>query len=95
MISIALITSTVMRIAFGLQLPDTSAWQDLSRLHESHPAAFMLWEAAPLAETAERLRGLGIDVITFDPCPNRPATGDFLSAMRANLAAVETVLRER
>jgi zinc transport system substrate-binding protein len=77
------------------QLPDTSAWQDLSRLHESHPAGFMLWEAAPLAETAERLRALGIDVIAFDPCPNRPATGDFLSTMRANLEAVRTALRER
>jgi zinc transport system substrate-binding protein len=77
------------------QLPDASAWQDFSRLHESHTARFMLWEAAPLAETAERLRGLGIDVIVFDPCPNRPASGDFLSAMRENLEAVRTALRER
>ena len=76
------------------QLPETSAWHGLSRLLESHPAGFMLWEAAPLAETAERLRGLGIDVIAFDPCPNRPASGDFLSAMRANVEAVATALHE-
>ena len=77
------------------RLPDTSAWQDLSRLRESHPARLMLWEAAPLAETRERLLALGIDVVVFDPCANRPATGDFLSAMRANLEAVRAAVRER
>ncbi len=37
----------------------------------------------------------GIGIIAFDPCPNRPATGDFLSATRANLEAARKALHER
>jgi zinc transport system substrate-binding protein len=75
--------------------PGAGAWQELEQLHESHPARWMLWEAAPREETASRLLALGIGSIVFDPCPNRPASGDFGSTMRANLEAVETALRER
>ena len=46
-------------------------------------------------ETASKLRSLGIRSIVFDPCANRPATGDFLSAMRANLVAVGAAQGER
>ena len=55
----------------------------------------MLWEAAPLEETAPKLRSLEVGIIAFDPCANRPATGNFLSVIRANLEAVRTALRER
>jgi zinc transport system substrate-binding protein len=91
--------------AYGLDLkavtwepdedPKASAWRHLEQLRESYPARWMLWEAAPRRETESKLRSLGVRSIVFAPCANRPATGDFLSAMRANLAALRTAQRER
>ena len=44
----------------------------------------MIWESAPLAETATRLRELGIEIAVFDPAANVPERGDLLSVMRQN-----------
>jgi len=48
----------------------------------------MLWEAEPLAETAAQLEALGVRVVVFDPCGNRPDEGDWLSVMRSNIQAL-------
>jgi len=69
--------------------PDEGTWADLERLHGTHPARTMLWEAEPLPEVAERLRALGIQSIVFDPAGNRPVSGDFLQVMRANVDNLE------
>ena len=49
-----------------------------------HPAAFMIWEAAPNPETAMLLRARGIESGVFDPAAGSPARGDYLSVMRDN-----------
>ena len=59
-------------------------WRDFRRLLSDHPARWMLWEGEPLAETAARLRELGVEPIVFDQCGNVPAEGDYLSVMQAN-----------
>jgi zinc transport system substrate-binding protein len=46
----------------------------------------MLWEKPPLPEIAQQLDSMGIAIVVFDPCANRPASGDFLSVMQANIA---------
>ena len=71
------------------EMPAEEAWDDLARLLTEHRATAMLWEAEPLAETAERLRQMGIESIVFDPAGNRPADGDFLDVMRQNAANLE------
>jgi len=74
-------------------VPDAAAWAELRQILQPHPARWMLWEGAPAAESVERLRGLGLESRVFDPCARVPASGDFLSVMRANLDALEQVFR--
>ncbi len=64
--------------------PSGGMWRDFRRLLSDHPAQWMLWEGEPLAETAARLRELGVKPVVFDQCGNTPAEGDYLSVMQAN-----------
>ncbi len=73
------------------EMPDDEAWQGLAHILEDHSARWMLWEAEPLAEIADRLRQLGVESIVYDPCGNRPASGDFLSVMEQNASNLETI----
>jgi zinc transport system substrate-binding protein len=73
------------------EMPDDESWQALAHLLEDHPAEWMLWEAEPLPEIAGRLRELGIESVVYDPCGNRPASGDFLSVMRQNASNLEAI----
>jgi len=66
-------------------MPANTEWQDLAKLRSTHPAGWMLWESAPAPEITARLLQLGIQSVVFDPCANRPETGDFLSVMSENL----------
>jgi zinc transport system substrate-binding protein len=72
--------------------PGVDGWRELERLLEEHPARWMLWEAEPLPGIAERLRGLGVSSIVFDPCGNAPAAGDWLSVMWENARNLESVI---
>jgi zinc transport system substrate-binding protein len=72
------------------QVPTATQWSDLTALRAQHPARWMLWEAPPAAETAARLRALGVESMVFAPTGNRPPGGDFLSAMQKNLANLST-----
>ena len=71
------------------QFPDERAWQALDELLDEHPAALMLWEDTPLPEIESALSERGIHVAVFRPLGNRPASGDFVSGMRANTLALE------
>jgi zinc transport system substrate-binding protein len=66
-------------------VPDESQWATLERMFDEHPARWMIWEDEPNPETVERLRGMGVDSLVFNPTGNRPAEGDFLSVMRQNV----------
>ena len=70
------------------RMPDAEAWAELAALRRAHPAAWMIWEAEPLPETAAKLEAIGMRSIVFDPSGNRPQTGDFMDAMRANVSAL-------
>jgi zinc transport system substrate-binding protein len=45
----------------------------------------MLWESDPSDENVQRLEELGLQSTVFDPCGNRPATGNFLGVMTRNV----------
>jgi zinc transport system substrate-binding protein len=70
------------------EFPDERAWRDLEEMLADHPARAMLWEGEPLAETAARLEALGVAVVLFDPCGNRPEDGDWLTTMTRNVDAL-------
>jgi zinc transport system substrate-binding protein len=67
------------------ETPSAEQWQTFEALLADHPAQWMLWEDEPLAETAARLRTLGVEPIVFDQCGNVPNAGDYLSVMRRNV----------
>ena len=67
------------------EFPPTDAWQNLQQQLIQHPAQWMIWEGKPLTETAAKLKSLGLDSLVFDPCANRPETGDYMSTMKLNI----------
>jgi zinc transport system substrate-binding protein len=64
--------------------PTPAQWQTLEAILSDHPARVMIWEGEPLAETAGRLRAMGVETVVFDPGANTPDSGDWLGVMRAN-----------
>ena len=77
------------------ETPDDTMWAELEKLLAEHPAKWMIWEGDPTAETVAKLKELGVDSIVFDPCGNTPERGDFLSAMRSNLANLQVINNEK
>lgn len=69
--------------------PGDDEWASLRALLSGHPATLMLWEGKPRDETRRSLHELGIECIVITSCGSRPATGDYLSVMRDNVAALE------
>lgn len=65
--------------------PDTE-WGHLAELMEHTGAKIMLWEGGPAPAVAERLREMGLRLVVFPPCGNRPETGDYMSVMRESCA---------
>jgi zinc transport system substrate-binding protein len=72
-------------------MPNDQQWQQLRLARERFPADWMLWEKQPLAEIAQQLDTMGIGIAVFDPCANRPASGDFLGVMHDNIANLRQV----
>jgi zinc transport system substrate-binding protein len=54
--------------------------------------ALMIWEADPLPETEAKLAAMGIAIVVFDPCATKPASGDYLGVMQANLQRLKTAV---
>ncbi|MBI1372170.1 MAG: zinc ABC transporter substrate-binding protein [Phycisphaera sp.] len=66
-------------------MPSDEQWAELGKLLNAHAALSMLWEDEPIAPIRERLETMGLKVIVFRPCGNRPASGDYMTEMRANI----------
>jgi zinc transport system substrate-binding protein len=67
------------------EAPGDEQWLELKKILKHHPAKWMIWEGDPLKATIEKLKGLQINSIVFNPCGNVPAEGDFLTVMRQNI----------
>jgi len=67
------------------EAPGDEQWLELNKILKHHPAKWMIWEGDPLKATIEKLKGLQINSIVFNPCGNVPAEGDFLTVMRQNI----------
>jgi len=65
--------------------PDEEQWQALEKNLAQHPAKTMLWEGEPVEKSVQRLEKMGVASVVFDPCANRPDTGDFLAVMKQNI----------
>ena len=75
------------------EIPSGPQWAELQTMLAKHPAQWMIWEAAPMKESAEKLKTIGLDSLVFDPCGNIPGQGDFLSVMRQNVENLKPVFK--
>lgn len=66
---------------------------ELEAIRTDHPAAWMIWEGEPTSEAVAALDAVGVASVVFDPCGNRPESGDWLGVMRSNVAALESIAR--
>jgi zinc transport system substrate-binding protein len=73
--------------------PSEAAWSKLQELLKSHPAKWIMWEGDPMDKTTKQLGQMQIQSVVIAPCGNRPDQGDFLSAMKDNLAQAKTITR--
>jgi hypothetical protein len=63
----------------------------VSEMLLDYQANWMIWEAKPVADTANRLKSIGISTLVYQPIGNVPASGDFISVMRDNLMNLEQI----
>ncbi|MEZ6061039.1 MAG: metal ABC transporter substrate-binding protein [Planctomycetaceae bacterium] len=70
-------------------------WSQLVSYLKENPAEFLLCETDPSPAETEHLRSLGIHVVVFRPLGNRPATGDYLTAMCTNLEQLRRAVDAR
>lgn len=68
------------------EMPGEDEWKEMKHLIEHHQAEIMIYEDDPLPEIKSKLEDMGIKLVIFNPCGNRPEAGDFLEVMRDNLA---------
>ena len=68
---------------------DEKALNDLNAILAGHRARWMIWEGEPSKDSVEKLAALGLQSVVFDPCGNVPASGDFMTVMKANVEAME------
>ena len=66
-------------------LPDDDAWTAFQALREDFPTRWMVWEGPPIPASVAKLQTVGVESRVFDPCGNRPESGDFLRVMRENV----------
>ena len=73
--------------------PDEEMWAQLKELLKNHPTKWMIWEGEPLPESVAKLKEMGITSVVFDPCGNRPDSGDFISVMKNNTANLQRIFK--
>ena len=75
----------------GMELSDGDL-ADLEAMQEKHPGTkYFLWDGAPSTRQIELLDERGLTSVVLSPCANRPASGDFLTVMQANLANLQAL----
>jgi zinc transport system substrate-binding protein len=74
------------------EMPTEDQWTELDHLIDLHPSQLMLWEDHPLEEVEKLLNEKGIQVVVFNPCGNRPGSGDFIEKMNENITALQNAL---
>ena len=67
------------------ETPSDEQWTNFKSNLSEHPATVMLWEGKPSEEVTSSLLELGVTIVLFNPCGNKPAEGDFVSVMNDNI----------
>ena len=76
----------------ALSPPSETQWQELSDVIAETQSNTFIWEAEPNAQALDRMSALGLTNVIFPPFANRPAEGDFLTVMQANLQNIRAAV---
>ena len=76
------------------EVPSLSQWNELKQILVEHQVSVMLWEGKPVPESIDKLKAMGVVSVTFDPCGNKPVSGDFVSVMESNVNALKDVYNQ-
>lgn len=71
------------------KFPGEADWQELKNIVRKKGVKIMIWEGDPLESTRTKLQQMGLEVVVFNPCSNRPDVGDFLTVMEENVSRLE------
>jgi len=77
------------------EVASEAGWSELALLLKKSSATWMLWESEPNAENIARLQSMDVESLVFNPCGNRPVTGDFFSVMQQNLRELKWSYTQR
>lgn len=68
------------------EAPTQAQEEQLKKAAADHPSVrLMLWEDEPREASKKLMDELRLTPVVFDPCEQPPATGDYLTAMQANV----------
>jgi zinc transport system substrate-binding protein len=67
------------------EYPPEENWKELEELQQEFGAAAMIWEDKPLPKISDRLKKMGINSVTFNPCSKHTGEGDFMYIMKKNI----------
>jgi zinc transport system substrate-binding protein len=73
------------------EYPPEENWKELEKLQQDFSAATIIWENKPLPKISDRLKKMGIDSVTFNPCSNRSDEGDFMYTMKKNIKNLQLI----
>lgn len=73
------------------EMPGERQWSKFDAIREKTGARWMLWEDEPIEPIREALKERNVAWVVVRPAGNRPAEGDFLSAMQANYDSLMTI----
>jgi zinc transport system substrate-binding protein len=90
--------------AYGLEIisehwepgenPTDDQWKEFRHNLDHHPANLMLWEGEPTDEVKSKLKELKVETVLFNPCSNKPESGDFLDVMKKNIERLNQYISE-
>ena len=76
------------------QAPTDDMLAELNELLSRHPAKWMVWEGTPDPSAVEKLKGMAVDSVVFDPCATAPTEGDFMSVMLGNIRELRRIYKK-
>ena len=71
-------------------MPTQQEWEHFEFL-KSPGAEWIIYEDEPSADIRAELEKRGVGICVVRPCGNRPAQGDFISVMQANIEALRAI----
>ena len=77
------------------EMPGEKDWLSFEQELENHPSDIMLWENEPGIELRQKLSGLGLKSVVFNPGGNRPENIDFMKLMIQNIQSLEDYVDSR